>query len=376
MSTNEVYPVAPAAPKPATEETIAAVVVRELRLDSGSLRVARLAGDASTRGYFRASYPGGSVVAVHYPVAFSAEESSGQRLERWCAARPADGRETFANDPLCHVELTALFAERGVPVPALVAVADRDSVLLVEDVGDDLLQGWLRGAGAAEREAAYERAIDLIASIRAATEVVAGSNMVAGLLAFDEAKLGWELAFFADNCFARFLGAPLGPDLGPAVDEDCRGLAAELAARPRHLCHRDYHARNLMLWDGAGAAGGLVVIDFQDARLGPATYDLVSILEDPYVPLEPEFRARMRGRFCDRLREDGDWPGEDAFDEEYDLMAAQRLLKAVGTYTHQAAACGKDVYVQYIGPAVAEAKAALDRLGRFAALRRALDRIN
>ena len=57
-------------------------------------------------------------------------------------------------------------------------------------------------------------------------------------------------------------------------------LVAELAAEPRVLCHRDYHSRNLMLHDDR-----LYIIDFQDARMGPDTYDLVSLLRDSYVDL-------------------------------------------------------------------------------------------
>ena len=57
-------------------------------------------------------------------------------------------------------------------------------------------------------------------------------------------------------------------------------IVEELAAEPRVLCHRDYHSRNLMLHDGR-----LYIIDFQDARMGPDTYDLVSLLRDSYVDL-------------------------------------------------------------------------------------------
>ena len=57
-------------------------------------------------------------------------------------------------------------------------------------------------------------------------------------------------------------------------------LVEKLAAEPRVLCHRDYHSRNLMLHDGQ-----LYIIDFQDARMGPDTYDLVSLLRDSYVDL-------------------------------------------------------------------------------------------
>ncbi len=77
---------------------------------------------------------------------------------------------------------------------------------------------------------------------------------------------------------------------GPARDElrqEFAAIVAELAAEPRVLCHRDYHSRNLMLH-----LDRLYIIDFQDARMGPDTYDLVSLLRDSYVDLTGSDRGR------------------------------------------------------------------------------------
>jgi N-acetylmuramate 1-kinase len=341
---------------------------RELWIDPAEISVLRLSGDASTRSYFRIAYPAGSAVAVLYPVGFNAGESSVERLERWCEERPDDGLVTFANDPLCQVELTALFESRGIPVPAIVTVADRHSIIFLEDEGDVLLQHFLDTATDAERSDVYSHAVDLIAAIRSATDAVLESGLVASRLAFDEAKLGWELDFFLSNAFAHSVGASLSPDDVEAVRIECHTIAKELAARPRWLCHRDYHARNLMLPE----ADRLIVIDFQDARLGPVTYDLVSLLYDPYVPLPNEVRAAMTERFESRLVADGIHPGRDDLGREIDLMIVQRLLKAVGTYTFQAVVRGNRVYEPYIAPALADARVALDRLGHFPALTNAI----
>lgn len=358
----------------ATEAAIIEAAARELRLPHEGLAAQRLAGDASSRAFYRVTHPGGSVIAVRYPQPFSMGEGATARFTRWCEATP-DGRLTFANDPLCHVELTTILAERGVPVPAILAVADREGLLFIEDAGDELLQAWARDAAAPQIEAAYERAVDIIATIRSATEAAMAAEAVAGSLAFDADKLDWELEFFRTNCFGYYLGDALGDELESALRAEFRELATALASRSKTLCHRDYHARNIIVRPGPPVREAVVVIDFQDARLGPITYDVVSLLEDPYTSVGPDLKRRLRERFTAGLRADGHWPGEEAFAQEYDMMTVQRLLKAVGTYTHQAAVRGKRDYVPYIAPALDEARAALDRLGSFTAIRTAIDRI-
>lgn len=364
--TNETVPI---------ETTVLEAAARELRVPKEAISASRLTGDASSRTFVRVTHPGGTLVAVCYPWPFSVDDGSSSRLDRWCVETEGDGRLTFANDPLCHIEMTTLLERFGVPVPAIVAIADREGVLFVEDAGDDLLQRWLERTDTAGRAAAYERAVDVIAAIRAATDTALRSNSVAGVLAFDAAKLGWELDFFLTNCFDRFLGAPLDAVEDAAVRAECLALCETLSTRPRVLCHRDYHARNLIVRPGCEPHEGLVVIDFQDARMGPLTYDLVSLLEDPYWDLDPTLKSDLEQRFIDRAMADGVWPGADEFRAEYDVMTVQRLLKAIGTYTHQAAVRGKTEYIPSIAPARDRAARALDRIGRFPALRHALDRL-
>ena len=99
-------------------------------------------------------------------------------------------------------------------------------------------------------------------------------------IAFDVEKLSWELQFFLKHFVEGYRGAQVAPASREALLQEFATLAEELSAEPRVLCHRDYHSRNLMLHEGR-----LVVIDFQDARMGPDTYDLVSLLRDSYVDL-------------------------------------------------------------------------------------------
>ena len=140
-------------------------------------------------------------------------------------------------------------------------------------------------------------------------------------IAFDVEKLTWELDFFVRHFVEAYRGISVPASQREALAEEWSAIASELAAEPRVLCHRDYHSRNLMLHDGS-----LYIIDFQDARMGPDTYDLASLLRDSYVDItrpqarrsdclflalkgcEPESALPARAivaRFPEALRSDG-----------------------------------------------------------------------
>ena len=124
------------------------------------------------------------------------------------------------------------------------------------------------------------------------------------------------------------------------------------------LCHRDYHSRNLMLHDEQ-----LYIIDFQDARMGPDTYDLVSLLRDSYVDLPEQTVSELIAYFLALKGDDGQ---EAAFRDRFDVMALQRNLKALGTFGYQTTARRNPVYIQYIPRTLRYVR---DNLGRHAPLR-------
>src|SRR6185295_4046666 len=118
-------------------------------------------------------------------------------------------------------------------------------------------------------------------------------------VAFDVEKLLWELDFFVKHFVQGYRGVALSPRELAALGEEWREIASELAGEPRVLCHRDYHSRNLMVHEGR-----LYVIDFQDARMGPDTYDLVSLLRDSYVDIADEAADELIAYFVALKRHD------------------------------------------------------------------------
>ncbi|HTG89188.1 MAG TPA: phosphotransferase, partial [Vicinamibacterales bacterium] len=145
-------------------------------------------------------------------------------------------------------------------------------------------------------------------------------------------------------------------------------IVDELAGETRVLCHRDYHSRNLMYHGEL-----LYIIDFQDARMGPDTYDLVSLLRDSYVDLPDAWVDDLIRGY---LKLGGPAKATpDAFSEyrrRFDLMSVQRNLKALGTFGHQTTARRNPVYIQYIPRTLSYVRTNLERYPRFARLREIL----
>ena len=218
---------------------------------AGKASVLPLTGDASDRKYFRVRKRGGKsiVVALH--------------------------AEAFDPETLPFLRVAELFLTMPLPVPAIVDRAPDLGILALEDLGDVTLQAHLGAAPTAEHRRLYREAVALIEQLQRRGDELSSSGAPAYRIAFDVEKLTWELDFFAKHFLEAYRGAAISDATRAALADEWRALTEELASEPRVLCHRDYHSRNLMLHDGR-----LYIIDFQDARLGPDTYDLVSLLRD------------------------------------------------------------------------------------------------
>lgn len=309
--------------------------------------VTPLSGDASDRRYVRVVVPADSAPGA--PEARS-----------WVLAVHA---APFDPATLNTIDATRLFRAAGLPVPAIVEVDAARGVLRLEDLGDVRLQDALAGGAPSERLAWYRAAVELIHRVHRATDLARSGGYQAGRLAFDVEKLGFEMAFFFTHYVEGLRGQPLPPSLAAAFRAELDGLVAWLAARPRLLAHRDYHARNLMVVPGKEAR--LAIVDHQDARLGPVTYDLASLVYDPYVELTPAEVSACLEAFVDGAADRA--AARAALAEELDRMALERLLKAVGTYGYQTRVRGTPVYLPYFVPALARARSAARRAGGFPA---------
>lgn len=248
------------------------------------------------------------------------------------------------------LQVADLFRRLPVPVPAVLDTDADLGIVVLEDLGDETLEALLSRLPAAEHDAWYRDAIALIAAIQQGGRRLADGGAVGAApfrLAFDTAKLLWELGFFLDHFVAGYRRHALAPAARGALETEFRALAGEMAGEPRVLCHRDFHSRNLM-----AHGGRLHVIDFQDARMGPDTYDLVSLLRDAYARLDPASVDRLIAHY-QALAGIADG---DALRRRFRRTTVQRTLKALGTFGHQIAVRGNDRYRSAVPVAAAYAR--------------------
>jgi N-acetylmuramate 1-kinase len=301
--------------------------------------VVPLTGDASDRRYVRVLLEGqpSIVLAVHAgPIAY---------------------------DTLPFVRVAELFGLVPLPIPHLLHHDDGLGIIGLQDLGDVTLQAHLGGASATDRALRYRQAVGMIARLQQrGTELVSPAYPPYGV-AFDVEKLTWELEFFVRHFLLAYRGALPADPVRTALRQEWARIVDELAAEPRVLCHRDYHSRNLMWHDDT-----LYVIDFQDARMGPDTYDLVSLLRDSYVDLPEAAVDDLIDYFAALTRGTATPPGDREFRRRFDLMALQRNLKALGTFGYQTTTRANPVYMQYVPRTLAYLRRTLSGDARFARL--------
>ena len=263
------------------------------------------------------------------------------------------------------LEVRSLLEGYGLPVPQVRRVDAPRGLLVLEDLGDVTLQDALTEASAGERRELYREALHQLAGLQREA-AVSPQGASCFRVAFDLEKLAWELHYFLKHYVEGLRGADLTAEDRMVLSEGIHRLAEEIAGWPRVLCHRDFHSRNLMRH-----AGTLYWIDFQDARLGPATYDLASLLRDSYVDFTEEFVRERAEEFRQRAL-----PGEprEAFLRRFELMSVQRNLKALGTFGFMATVRQNPVYLQYVPRTLENARRNLRRHPELAGLHRALAR--
>jgi aminoglycoside/choline kinase family phosphotransferase len=278
------------------------------QLDHPPPPLASASADASFRRYWRLESGATSLIAVDAPP------------------------ET--EDNAAFVRLAREFAAIGLNVPDMIAADLSQGFLLVGDLGS---RHYLDHLHATNADRLYGDAINALVTLQA-------SGPRSGLPDYDEPFLRRELAIFDEWLLSGLLAMDLRQHERHALDVLYTRLVDSALAQPTVCVHRDYHSRNLMLTEHRNPG----ILDFQDAVLGPVSYDLVSLLRDCYIEW-PEQRVQgWMELYLDRAVGQGVLRDDElpTFPKWFDLMGIQRHLKAAGIFARLALRDGRPSYLR------------------------------
>ena len=313
-------------------------VVRYINEHHFGLDVVPIAGDASGRQFYRVGKGGsGSVVVMDY-------------------GRPFQ-------DPTDDIILTRIFQDAGLPVAGIVHQSPEGGFLVLDDLGERTLEDHLAEPSGAGPEL-YAAAVELAARLADVGTAALGRSGRARWPALDRQRFRFEMEFFLEHYYCGLMGRSKDDIHIQPFRRILLNLADRAAAvEPAVLCHRDYHSRNLIV----SPAGRLSMVDIQDARRGPLGYDLASLLWDSYVDLDGDLRVEMIALFKEIL---DTGPG---FDGALELLALQRMVKALGTFGYQISVLGRDRYRAAIPGALDNIRNLVGKMNDFSPIIGALD---
>lgn len=303
-----------------------------LQCKENDLRISPLSGDAGFRQYFRLHLNDLSYIAVFAP-------------------------KEHINNPV-FVDIAQKISMTGVIVPSVIAKDFELGFLLISDLGDDLLLKLLNEKTV---DKYYKAALNTILSLQ--------HTDTTGLPTYDRNILYREMALFKEWFVPQLLDTTIDQHADQIIEDCFKTLIESAIQQPRAFVHRDYHSRNILLFNNE-----IAVIDFQDALLGPVTYDAVSLLKDCYIKWPFERVEMWLKQFHDALIEHGIIEAETPFESTqryFHLMGLQRHIKVLGIFARLSLRDGKHNYLHDL-PMVIDYT--LETLRRYASQYQSLER--
>jgi aminoglycoside/choline kinase family phosphotransferase len=314
-------------------------------------RLATLPGGASIRHYHRVSVGARSLLVM---------ELGDDPLKSEEASKGAVRELPFLN-------VQRYLSRAGVAVPEVYRYDSKLGLVYLEDLGDVTFESQVADSGDDRRGEWYRLAIDELVKLQSFAAAHPDADCVAFSRGFDFELLKWELDHFREYGLEA-QGHSLTPSEREEVERHFRNIAEQIASSPRIFVHRDYQSRNLMVQASDGKKR-LRVIDFQDALLGSAAYDLVGLLRDSYVSLS----TTLLDRLVDDHAAKAGHPGAD-FRALFDLQTVQRKLKDAGRFVFIDRVKKNPSFLVHIPNSLEYVRNAFSRLPELATLQEILGR--
>lgn len=278
-----------------------------LILDDRDFTLTDLAADAGARRYFRIKPSGeDSLVVMDAPVAH--------------------------NDNQQFAFVANLLASHGLHVPKVSHANLKDGFLLLSDLGDETYLKVLNNENA---DKLFDDATTALIKLQSITELDLLSRYNAGLMSE-------ELALFDNWYIQQHLNITLEENAQSSLNNVLKLITERCMSQPTVLTHRDYMPRNLMVCEENPG-----ILDFQDARIGPISYDVISLFKDAFISWEEEQVLDWTIRYWEKARKASLPVPEDfgSFYEDVEWMGLQRHLKVLGIFSRLKHRDGKNHYI-------------------------------
>jgi len=312
---------------------------KKINFSGSLLKIENLPGDASERKFYRIKNESNDSIILII------------------------NKEPFDKERFPYLIQQRLFRDLGIPVAEVYYADEEKGWIIIEDLGDFTLQSILKNLSYREKKEIYLKAIDILIKLHYIDEHHKKNHSLAFQLEFDTKKFFDELIFFYDNFFNKMLKLNIAKESEQKIKKNFLEIASYLSRRAKVLTHRDYHSRNIMVKNYQ-----LFIIDFQDARMGPKTYDIISLLRDSYVEIEEGLREELLKYFLVQAS----MAKDEELERELIYMGLQRNIKALGTFAYQFSEKGNGHYLQYIPRTIQYIKENLLSLSELKEFREAL----
>lgn len=303
--------------------------------------VAFLQGDASPRRYARLNLNGRRAIVMDSP-----RRPDGPPIRDGLAySRIAH----IAEDVRPFVALSRYLTGVGLSAPQVLDADINAGVLVIEDLGDHVFGAELeRGS---DQGALWRDAVDALLTLHGAhvpATLPVGDGSQHEIPRYDARALGIETELLGDWYIPAATGAAVSESDAQEFGSLWSAIIEHLVAMPATLVLRDYHSPNLISLPERKGVANVGIIDFQDAMLGPAAYDLVSLLQDARVDVPETLETDLIARYLDAAAKRDQAFNRESFLFAYRALGAQRNTKILGIFARLARRDGKPVYLRHI----------------------------
>lgn len=328
------------------KKKVEGLLSKEAKIKSKVKDILKLHGDASYRTYYRVILDNKkSYVLMQMP---KGKASVSEEITNF----------NGTHNELPYINVSRYLEKLGVKVPHIYCFSDENHLMILEDLGDELMAKVVGDADDDVRVSYYKRAIDLLVDMQAKTLGSHKFECVALQRSFDTVLYNWEFDHFLEYGIKERLDKEISQEDKEVFISQTRNISDTLSHLPYGFTHRDFQSRNILI-----VKKDMYLIDFQDALMGPQAYDLVSLLRDSYVKLSDDLLKELLSYYCSKKGID-----LSTFKKQFDLIAVQRKLKDAGRFVFIEKVKNNPNFLKYIPNSLGYVKEALEGMPEYAPL--------